>query len=704
MKKVLIIGGSSLLAHSLSKVLKKNYEVILSINKTIPEVYEFQTLNLNFQSIKKLTDSISSIESLDLIINCIGYTNVEECEINYNHAVNLNIDYPRMISQVCKDFKIKFVHISTDHLSDGSKSFVKEDDKVVCLNKYAKSKYKGELEVLKNNSDSIILRTNFFCWGPSYKNSFSDFIINNLEMKSEIYLFEDVYFTPISVKELVNIMLSLVELNSSGIYNAVSNERISKYDFGILISNIFQMNSDLIKKTLFTKRSDLTERPLDMSLSTEKIINLGIEVKSLREQIIDLRNEILYESENVIPYGRQNINEDDIDEVSKILRSDFLTQGPTVISFEHALSSYTNSKYSVAVNSATSALHISCLALGVEEDDIVWTSPISFVASSNCAIYCGAKVDFVDIDKDSYNMSVEKLEKKLELAKKNNQLPKVVIPVHLSGQSCDMKKIHILSKKYGFKIIEDASHAIGASYLGNKVGCCKYSDITVFSFHPVKIITSGEGGACTTNDKNIANLLARFRSHGITRHEVEMDQKSHGPWYYQQINLGFNYRMTDIQAALGLNQLKRLDKFISKRHEIAARYNSAFRNVNILTPKQEEYNYSSYHLYIIRLRTSMPKLDKLSLFKMMRKNGILVNLHYIPIYKHPYYKKIGYNDLDFPESEKYYEEAISIPIHTLLKKSEQDYVIQNILRFIGKQKSLIINVENKKQIGFQNIF
>ena len=385
MKKVLIIGGSSLLAHSLCNVLKEKYEVILSINKTIPEVYEFQTLSLNFQSINKLADSISNIDSLDLIINCIGFTNVEECEINYNHAVKLNVDYPRMISQVCKDFKIKFVHISTDHLSDGSKSFVKEDDKVICLNKYAKSKHMGELEVIKNNSDSIILRTNFFCWGPSYKNSFSDFIINNLEMKSDIFLFEDVFFSPISVKELGNVMMNLVLLNSSGIFNAISSERISKYDFGILISNIFQMNSDFIKRTLFAKRSDLTKRPLDMSLSSEKIKKLGIKVKSLKEQIFDLRNEILYESKNVIPYGRQNINEDDINEVNEILRSDFLTQGPTVISFENALSNYTNSKYCIAVNSATSALHISCLSLGVKKDDIVWTSPISFVASSNCS-------------------------------------------------------------------------------------------------------------------------------------------------------------------------------------------------------------------------------------------------------------------------------------------------------------------------------
>ena len=704
MKKILIIGGSSLLAHSLSKVLKDNYEVLLSLNKTVPEVFEFQTLKLNFQNIKTLSDSISNVDSIDLIINCIGFTNVEECEINYNLAVKLNIDYPSMISRACKDLKIKFVHISTDHLSDGYKPFTKESDDVTCLNRYAKSKYLGESEVIKNNSDSIILRTNFFCWGPSYKNSFSDFIINNLEIKSEIYLFEDVFFSPISVKELSKVILSLVELNSSGIYNAVSNERISKYDFGILISDIFDMNKHLIKKTLLTKRNDLTSRPLDMSLSNDKIKKLGIEVKSLKEQILELRNEILYMNERIIPYGRQNINEDDINEVNKILRSDFLTQGPTVISFENAISNYTNSKYSIAVNSATSALHISCLALGVKKNDIVWTSPISFVASSNCAIYCGAKVNFVDIDKYNYNISVIELEKKLKIAKKNNSLPKVVIPVHLSGQSCDMKKIHLLSKKYGFKIIEDASHAIGASYLGNKVGCCKYSDITVFSFHPVKIITSGEGGACTTNDKNIANMLARYRSHGITRHELEMDQKSHGPWYYQQINLGFNYRMTDIQAALGLSQIKRLDDFISKRHQIANTYNNAFKSESIKIPEQEKYNYSSYHLYIIRLKTSMPSLDKLSLFKMMRKNGILVNLHYIPIYKHPYYQKIGFKDSDFPESEKYYEEAISLPIHTLLSESEQDFVIQNILRFIGKQKSFISNIENKKQIGFQNIF
>lgn len=390
----------------------------------------------------------------------------------------------------------------------------------------------------------------------------------------------------------------------------------------------------------------------------------------------------------MIPYGRQDISEADIQAVVDVLKSDFLTQGPAVPAFEKAVADYCGAKYAYAVNSATSALHIACLALGVGPGDIVWTSPITFVASSNCALYCGAKVDFVDIDAKTYNMSVNALEEKLVKAEKEGTLPKLVIPVHLSGQSCEMDKIHALSFKYGFRIIEDASHAIGGKYKGKAIGGCQYSDITVFSFHPVKIITTGEGGMCLTNNSDLATKLNRFRSHGIVRHPSEMTQAPDGPWYYQQIELGYNYRMTDIQAALGLSQMSRLDEFVSARHQIAKHYHEMLQEDWIELPWQHPDSYSGLHLYIIRVKRKDKQVSHLQLFERLRNAGILVNLHYIPVYRQPYYQKMGYNIAEFPEAEAYYAEAISIPMFVALTEEQQSEVIERIV----------------KPVGFQNLF
>ena len=389
----------------------------------------------------------------------------------------------------------------------------------------------------------------------------------------------------------------------------------------------------------------------------------------------------------MIPYGKQSIDKSDIKAVVDVLNSDFLTQGPVTPEFEIAISNYCGSKYSCAVNSASSALHISCLALGVKKGDWVWTSPISFVASSNCALHCDANIDFVDIDLESYNMSPIKLEEKLIQAEKIGKLPKVVIPVHLSGQSCDMKEIFKLSKKYGFFIIEDASHAIGAKYYDQQVGSCKYSDITVFSFHPVKIITTCEGGICTTNSQEIYNKLCRYRSHGVTRHENEMTKKPDGPWYYEQLDLGFNFRLNDLMSSLGISQLKKLNEFVKKRNEIARYYDELFQDFEIITPKISEHNYSSFHLYIIRI-TKKNKLGRNRIFNKLRENGIGVNIHYIPIYRQPFYKKFNFVYSSFKNSEQYYSEAISIPIYPGLKKKEQEFVLDTII----------------KPEGFQNLF
>lgn len=380
----------------------------------------------------------------------------------------------------------------------------------------------------------------------------------------------------------------------------------------------------------------------------------------------------------MIPYGRQVISEADIEAVADVLRSDFLTQGNMVPAFEGAVKTFCGARYAVATNSATSALHLACLALDVGPGDAVWTTSITFVASANCALYCGASVDFVDIDSRTYNMSVSALADKLAEAERAGKLPKVVIPVHLAGQSCDMAGIHELSARYGFRIIEDASHAIGGRYQGEPIGNCRYSDIAVFSFHPVKIITSGEGGMALTNDAGIANKLARLRSHGITRNQHEMTQASDGPWYYQQIDLGFNYRMSDIHAALGLSQMQRLEEFVAKRHLIAREYNELLSGLWVTTPWQSPDAYSAMHLYIVRLKRDEIKFSQKEVFERLRNAGIMVNLHYIPVYRHPYFKAMGFDPRNFPEAEAYYAEAISLPIYPTLSAEQQAEVVAKI--------------------------
>ena len=377
----------------------------------------------------------------------------------------------------------------------------------------------------------------------------------------------------------------------------------------------------------------------------------------------------------VIRYGQQDINQDDVDAVVSVLRSVNLTQGPAIERFEEGVRLAVNARHAVAVNSATSALHIACMALDLGPGDWLWTTPNTFVASANCALYCGASVDFVDIDPQTYNLSPDALEAKLIEAEKAGRLPKIVVPVHLAGQPCDMAAIHALGAKYGFRIIEDASHAIGGSYRNEPIGNCRYSDITVFSFHPVKIITTAEGGMAVTNDDDLATRLSLLRSHGITREPDLMTGPMDGPWYYQQVALGYNYRMTDLQAALGVSQLSRLGEFVARRHEIAARYNDLLADLPITLPWQNPESYSAFHLYVIRLQLDALGTSHRQVFEYLRDQEILVNLHYIPVHTQPYYRQFGFKNGDYPEAEQYYREAISIPMHPLLTIEDQDRVV-----------------------------
>ena len=385
----------------------------------------------------------------------------------------------------------------------------------------------------------------------------------------------------------------------------------------------------------------------------------------------------------MIPYGRQDIQDSDVDAVLSVLQSDFLTQGPAVPRFEQAVSKHSGARHAVAVNSATSALHIALMALDVTAGDVVWTSPNTFVASSNAALYCGASVDFVDIDPVTYNMSVSALSEKLAYAEMLGRLPKVVIPVHLTGQPCDMAQIHDLAQQYGFKVVEDASHAIGGQYQNQPIGNCAYSDVTVFSFHPVKIITTAEGGMAMTNDDTLAEKMALYRSHGITRDPALMTHASDGPWSYQQITLGYNYRMTDMQAALGVSQIQRLNHYIARRHDIATRYNQELSELPLTLPMQATYGHSAYHLYVIRLDLdALAPLTHAEVFQSLRDQEILVNLHYIPVHTQPYYQAMGFRWGDFPQAEAYYKNAISIPMYPTMTDGAQTHVIQALHKIL----------------------
>lgn len=384
----------------------------------------------------------------------------------------------------------------------------------------------------------------------------------------------------------------------------------------------------------------------------------------------------------MIPYSRQTIDSADIDAVCDVLRSPWLTQGPAVETFEEAIADYCGAKYAIAVSSATAALHLACLALELRAPDIAWTSPNTFVASANCALYCGATVDFVDIDPQSLNLCPVALKAKLQSAARDGRLPKVITPVHFAGHSAEMESLAALARQFGVSVIEDASHALGGRYKGHAVGSCSFSDMTVFSFHAVKIITTGEGGVITTNSDELRQRLLLLRSHGITRDPAQTRRETDGPWYYEQLALGYNYRMTDIQAALGRSQLEKLNSFIARRHELANRYDEKLRSLPVTLPYRAEHTHSAFHLYVIRLRQNELKKTRRQIFEELRASGIGVNVHYIPVHLQPYYSALGFRPGAFPEAERYYKEALTIPLHAGLSESEQDEVVEALRQIV----------------------
>jgi len=641
----------------------------------------------------------------DIVIHTAGITNVEECESDTNLAQEVNVDLAKNIAIACNQQSVKLVHISTDHLFLGNQEFSTEESFTNPVNNYAKTKLQGEQQVQENFKDALIIRTNFFGWGTKYRQSFSDIIINKLKDNEQIDLFSDVFFTPILIDELSKRAHQLIDSNVSGIFNIVSNKRISKYEFGVRLANHFNLDAKLINAVSMNDKENLVKRPKDMSLSNFKLCQtLGCKVANFDEQFQALKaqenNNVFHQvGLDVIPYGKHYIDEDDIKSVVDVLRNGMLTQGPKIAEFENKVADYVGVKYAVAVSNGTAALHLACIVLGIKKGDKVITTPNTFLATSNSILYVNAKPVFVDIDPQTLNIDISKIEETLI----NTSNIEAIFPVHFGGLPCDMERIKQLAVKYNLYIVEDASHALGATYgNGNKVGNCQYSDMTCFSFHPVKGIASGEGGMITTNNLDTYHKLTLLRSHGITKGNFEFPGISYPDsslinkdkalengelrrWYYEMQFLGYNYRITDIQCALAISQMDKIDLFLDARRSMAKFYDKAFADALNITPLQAHgRDNSSHHIYVVSVDFDKIGLTRHQFMTRLAEKGVGSQVHYIPVVTQPYYQDKGYGIEQHPETETYYQNTLSIPLYFGLSSAEQKLVISSIKDLLEK--------------------
>jgi len=713
-KRMLITGVSGLLGNNLAYYFKDKYDVLGLYNSHSVTIGGIYTEKCELPDKNTICKIISEYKP-HIIIHCASLTNIDECEADKEFTRLVNVFATKNIVEAVLDKDIKLIYISTDSVYDGIKGNFSEDDKINPQNVYGQTKYEGELEVYKH-STSLILRTNLFGWNIQDKYSLGEWILNELKAKKRINGFKDAYFSTIYTMELARIIDIAIRINLAGVFNCGSIDSCSKYEFAVKIADIFSLDKSLINPISIDESRLTAKRGKRLSLNMTKIqkdleyrmpdINDSIksfyrDYKCLFPKRLKEQNSTYPVRSNFIQYGRQCIDNNDIQAVVRVLKSDHITQGSKIIEFEEKLANYCQARYAIAVNSGTSALHIACLSSGIKNGDEVITSPNTFVASANCAVYCGAKPVFADIDPKTYNISPAELERKITVR------TRAVIPVHFAGQSCDMETISKIVKdaerKFGHKIfiIEDACHALGSKYNNKKVGACYYSDMTVMSFHPVKHITTGEGGAVLTNNQNMASKLNRFRSHGITSDPEDFinkdlafttqnskikNQELINPWYYEQQDLGFNYRITDIQCVLGLSQLKKIEKFSKRRREIVNAYNHLFRNVeNIQIPFEAENCYSNFHLYVLLIDFLKIGIQRAKFIYELRDRGIQTQVHYIPAYTQPFYQKHFHIIWgDFSNAEKYYQQCISIPLFPAMSETDINKVFNEISRMVQK--------------------
>lgn len=703
--RLLITGVSGLLGSNLAYYFKDKYEVLGLYSSHPVTIKGIATEKCDLS----LCNSISTIIhdfNPSVVIHCASLTNIDQCENDRETTRKINVLATRDIGENIIGRNIKLIYISTDAVYDGIKGNFSEMDRVNPLNYYGLTKYEGELEVLRKEH-SLILRTNIFGWNIQNKKSLGEWILEELKAGRKIHCFKDAYFSTIYTLELARVIDIAIQNNLSGIYNCGGTDSCSKYEFALKIADCFGFDKTLItpisiddfgfkakRGKKLTLNVNKLQKELDYKLPTidQSIDAFYKDYKCNLPEMIKRQDSFNQKKIRLLPYGRQWVDENDIASVMNVLRSDRITQGPRVDEFEWALTEYTGAKYAVAVNSGTAALHIACLAAEAGSGEEVITSPITFTASANCAVYCGSKPVFADIDFKTYNIDPKEINKKI------NRQTKVVIPVHFAGQSCDMESISKIVKgkesKLGKKIyiIEDACHALGSLYKNRKVGSCDFSDMVVMSFHPVKNITTGEGGIVLTNNEELYKRLKRFRNHGITNDskefmnfELAFQDSMINPWYYEQIDLGFNYRITDIHCALGISQLKRIEYFIKRRREIVESYNKVLKNLdNLHLPFESHDSVSAFHLYVLLFDFDKIGKSRAEIMEELKKNGVGTQVHYIPVYKHPYYQRLGYHGNDCPNAETYYKKALSIPLFPMMDDKQVLFVIDAIKKVLDE--------------------
>ncbi len=696
--KVVITGGTGLLASNIALYKRDKWEILLLTRNhslTFEGVASVKANLLDLDSTQRLLENFNP----DLVIHTAGLANVEECEENYYVAHLANTVITKNIAQICSRKKYKLVHISTDHFSNQELGTSSELDIGLPLNVYAETKLLGESAVHRFCDNAIIVRTNFFGWGHENRTSFSDFIINNLRNNSSITLFDDVFYTPIFIDELVDSINGLVEVNATGVYNIVSNKKITKYEFGLKIAEVFTLDQNLIQKGSIADKS-LTKRPHNMALDNKKLVKtLGAEfnfdyigsIKKLKNVEFEGRNIRLIESikdtlshkKEQIFYGKQFIQEDDVSNVVSTLTGPSLTQGPKVEEFEESIANYAGSKYAVSFANLTCGLHAAYLAAGIGPGDYVITSPLTFVSTSNAALFCNAIPLFADIDPKTLNIDPAKVE---ELLKKFGNKVKAIVAVHFAGHPCNMEQLNLVAKKYNVIVLEDSAHALGGSYEdGDKIGSGKKSLISGYSFHPVKNITTGEGGVMTTNDSEVYKQMCRLRSHGITKgndpfslKDLAFTDGKKNQWYYEMQSLGFNYRLTEIQCSLGLAQITKLDSLMAKRRALAALYDEGLKKFPFIEVLQEKTRHlSGNHLYTVKIDYKKIGLTRNEFFARFIKHGVHLHVHYIPVFLQPFYKNIEGHDLALKCQNvlDYYDQAATLPLHPLLTEEKINFII-----------------------------
>lgn len=704
-KKCLITGISGLLGNNLADYFKEHIDILGLYHRHPVSIDGIYTEKCDLTDREHINGIIAEFDP-NIIMHCASLTDIDECEANRDHTQCVNVEATKNIVQFLSDRDVKLVYISTDAVYDGVRGGFSETDKIRPCNYYGQSKYEGELEILKKES-ALVLRTNIFGWNVLNKKSLGEWIVDSLQTGQRIDGFTDAVFSSIYTMELARIIDISLKKNLSGTFNCGTATPVSKYDFCKRVAKIFRFDETLIAPTLTDNYGFRAKRGKNLSLNVNKLQDaLNYQMPTLdyciesfyrdfqigKPEIIK-SNQSTARSAHLISYGRQWIDDNDIRSVVNVLRSGPITQGPKVKAFEDALARYSGAGYAVAINSGTSGLHIACLAAGLKAGDEGITSPITFVASANCMVYCGAKPVFADIDPDTYTISPE------DLSSKITSETRVVIPVHFAGQSCDMEEIFAIVKeaenRFGHKIciIEDASHALGSKFKNFKVGNGAFSDMTVMSFHPVKHITTAEGGVVLTNDASLYQKLQRFRSHGITSSPEEFiyrenaldtydSEEIFNPWYYEQIDLGYNYRITDIQCALGLSQLKKIEAFRMRRNQIVDRYNYEFRNIDtIKTPYSSPDCENNFHLYVLQFDFKRIGLSRARFMHTLKQLGIQTQVHYIPVHTQPFYQKMyGTRWGDFPNSEDYYQKCLSIPVYPAMTDAEIQRVIHTISR------------------------